>query len=174
MAYECPGGHLVVGPVDPDHPQCPACYRPPGPRWKMDPYVMYHADMLYERGMLKGDELNSVQIALLSSVIVRKRERERQRRLVEFEEALFVSDPARYKAYEEYKKRQEAHAEWEEGVEWRTPQSLEEARAISAAFAEATRELGDEEEEVLDVPADVDEDDWVSFLDDDDLAQMKD
>lgn len=172
MDYSCPGGHLVVGPQqDPEHPQCPACYRPPGPRWRMDPYVMYHADMLYERGMLYGDELNTLQSALLASVLVRKREREQERRLAQFEERLFIADPARFKEYNDYKKRQEA-PDWEKGVEWRTPESLEEARAISAAFAEAVQ--GEEQEEVLDVPDGVDEDDWIEFLSDDDIAQMRD
>ena len=97
------------------------------PRWKEDPYVLWHSDMAYERGLLShGQDLNEIQKILLASYMVRSRERENTLRETQFMESLFVADPERYQQWLKAKQQREAQEAISENTVWMAPQSPQE------------------------------------------------
>jgi hypothetical protein len=106
---------------------------PTTPRWELDPYVLYHADMAQRQGVLVG-RLSSVQQALVASLAIREARSAEAERTTNFEERLFIHQPETYERYLE-QKRNKAEDE-DVGVEWRTPQTMEDAMAVAAEFAE--------------------------------------
>lgn len=168
--YDCPGGHLVVGlQADTDNPECPECYQPPGPRWRLDSYVGYHADMLHERGLYQGD-LNEVQRALLAAFVVRRNERRIEEREADMEQQLFLHRPEVWRQIQEDKKAKKN--DWETQVQWKSPSTLEEAQEVSAMFAQHAREVDDDDEYVGELVYGEDGE-WLP-LTDSDLDEMMD
>lgn len=113
-------------------------------RYIDDPYIVYHADMAYEQGLLTdGRDLNPVQAAMLLSVIVRRERRRRER-----DEAMLLSNMAllRPDAYQRYMAQRQIEEETEEdeidetGIEWKVPRSMEE-------FLEILRSVGGDDDE---------------------------
>lgn len=136
-------------------------------RFLMDPYVLYHAKMAYERGLLnRGRDLNDVQTVLLASCINKRQEREAKLREQAFEENLLINNPDGYKAYMQRKREMEA-MEVEDGVviEEQVPQNIEEFLSTLSAFSEA-EDLDSDKEQTIG---------WLSsFLDDEDLEELGD
>lgn len=113
-------------------------------RYLDDPYVIYHADMAYEQGLLtNGRDLNPIQAAMLLSVIVRRERRRRER-----DEAMILSNMAllRPDAYQRYIAQKDAERQAEEdevdesSIEWKVPRSMDE-------FLEILKDIGGEDEQ---------------------------
>lgn len=151
--FECSGGHLVIIPKNAKQ-KCPECYVSPGSRWKHDPYVVHIATMLYEHGGLQG--LNEVQALLLASVVIKKNQSKSSELREQFEQMLFVHRP---EAWNELQRRREPkNKSWEDQVEWKAPETVEEAMEVSKMFEELAQQHGVDTDQELD-----EEDEWVSF-----------
>lgn len=137
-------------------------------RYLDDLYVRYHAQLIGERHLYDGKDLNDVQLALLASNLKKRREHEANLREIGFEENLLVNNPEGYKAYMDKKKQiNEAEGGGPE-VEQRVPGSIEEFLATLAAFSEGDdADSGKEQEDRAEG--------WLSsILSSDDLDQMDD
>jgi hypothetical protein len=135
-------------------------------RYLSDPYILYNAQLAYERGIIsRGQDLNDVQIILLGSHIIKQREADKFERERNFNERFFTANPEGYQAYKEHKERQEAAEGDVADVEQRVPRSIEEFLATLSAFSEDEGETQDKGQEKVEG--------WLaSFLDDSDLDQM--
>lgn len=135
-------------------------------RYLEDPWVRYHAILAYERGLFTGaQDLNDVQLALLGSQIIKRRELEANEKTRLFEENLFINSPEMYKIYMD-KKNQEEGVE-EDDVEERVPTSIEQFLADLARFSEA--EGTDSHKDRGQVEG------WLtSFLSDEEIQEMAD
>jgi hypothetical protein len=130
-------------------------------RYIDDPTIIYHATLLYERGLLTdGRDLNALQITLLAGHIIRRRRFEREQAEMEFERQLSMHDPeinpGMYKRYRQYKEIEEIREEESREIQWKAPESVEE-------FMGMLQDLEDE-----------DEDGIASFLSEEELAQLSD
>lgn len=134
IVHECEGDHLVLGSY-----YCPECHPFDDdfePRWEKDPYIVTHADLAYERDILKGD-LNDTQLTMLMSVMIRRNQMKRDEAELYLESQLLVQDPERYKAYIEEKKRiKRENAGLEKEPIWFVPQTYEEAKALAEHFSD--------------------------------------
>ena len=135
-------------------------------RYLSDPYVLYHAQLAYERGMItRGQDLNDVQIVLLASHIIKRRDLEKNERERIFEERFFTANPEGYQAYKENKERKEEAEGDLAGVEQRVPRSIEEFLAQMEGFSEGEAPDSDKVREKAEG--------WLaSFLDSEELDQM--
>lgn len=139
-------------------------------RYLTDPYVLYHAQLAYERGMLnRGRDLNDIQVILLASHIIKKREFEKAERERVFEERFFAANPEGYKDYIEKKKQKDENEGDIANIEQRIPRSIEEFLADVQAFGSedeaSTQDKGQSEAT----------EGWLSsILDDSELEQMSD
>lgn len=132
--FDCPNGHLVVGPQF-STPRCPLCGPYIGERWRHDPYVMYSARLARERGLLQGVNMSSLQIAMLSAMILLDDERADRENVEAFERQMLLQDPNLYARYEANKANREQPVEEmdeipDSAVEWMVPKSADEARAF--------------------------------------------
>jgi hypothetical protein len=93
---------------------------------------------------LNQADLNSVQEAILSVVMYRKREEENQIETAKFEQAMFINNPELYKSYIENKEQQEISGN--KDVEWMAPQSIEEAAALMDMFSDIDKQLKETED----------------------------
>lgn len=99
----------------------------PPERYLKDPYVRYHAQLAYERGLLnRGQDLNDIQIVLLASQVINQREQDDANREQRFIESMAINNPAMYKNYVEEKDRETEQEALEEMIEWKTPGSLQQ------------------------------------------------
>jgi len=105
------------------------------------------SELAYLRGVLTKEDLNSVQEAMLSAVISRKREQEADRELALFEQNMFVTNPAMYKEYKD-KQRQEV-ASGNAGITWLAPASIEEAQELANMFSDIDQQLKEMGEDPL-------------------------
>ena len=116
-----------------------------GSRWNWDPYLIVHSEQCFEQGLLQGPHLNDVQMTLLTAYTLRRRDQERQDKKDEFRRDLFIADPMRYKKLvddeqaEKFRQQQQYGLEPGGKIEWRAPQSLEEAAEIGKEFEELER-----------------------------------
>lgn len=144
--------------------------RRPNLRWKRDPYLQLHAEMLHSRGMLAGPDLNEVQLALLFIKKYRDVESENKKREMEFEEKLLIASPERYNSYLEHKKSLEQVDDLKDmevdEVDWEVPQDLMEFERLEREF----RSLLQQHEQNVDREIEDDEDDWTSW----NLEEMQD
>ena len=137
-------------------------------RYLSDPYVRYHAQLAFERGLLtRGRDLNDVQIALLGSQIIKRNEVDEKLRVRRFEEDMLVNNPDLFKAYRD-KKEREHEVNATGGVQEKVPSSVEEFLAALAAFdADEGVDSGKEQESRAEG--------WLSgLLSEEDLDQMSD
>lgn len=93
--------------------------------WRTDPWLSYHIALALEQGLV-GD-LNPVQRAVLMAGRILRRDEEGARREAAFIDLMFVSNQQMYQTYTTAKKREEMEA----GVEWRSPQTVEELLALA-------------------------------------------
>lgn len=137
-------------------------------RYLEDPYVRYHAALCAERGVLdRGNDLNVVQNALISSNLVKKREREERLRVRAFEESILAFSPERYKGYMEAKAKIVEDDDETASVEQRVPRSIEEVLAVLSAFSEGEPSDSDKDKEHAEG--------WLtSLLSNDELSEMQD
>lgn len=106
-------------------------------RYLKDPWVRYHAQFAYERGLFtRGQDLNDVQIALLGGQMIKTREVEERMRVRRFEEEMLINNAAMFRAYRDKKEQKEEIDAATAGVEERVPGSIEEFLATVAAFSE--------------------------------------
>lgn len=137
-------------------------------RWLEDIYVRHVANMCAERRLFDGKDLNDVQVLLVASNLMKRREFEARLRDKQFEEMLFANNPELYASYME-KRKEEKEAEDFDGVavEQRPPTSVEEFLATLAAFSEGEDSDSDKGQQ--------DGLGWLaSVLSEDDLDQMDD
>lgn len=134
FSYDCPNGHLVVGP-QPPKPICPRCDHGIGNRWRTDPWVVTQAKMARLRGFLtQGKSMSALQVALTSALVAIDSEEEERREIDKFERELMINNPTMYTAYKKRKeaKRMEVIGEDDDPdpstVEWFIPKTAEEAR----------------------------------------------
>lgn len=127
-----------------------------------DPYILYHARLLYETGKLRGDDLNEVQQALLATNLANKARTDEKLRVRAFEEMLFASNPELFKIYMDQKAALE-QVDLDEQIEERIPESVEE-------FMNLLRQMADEQQEP-DGEAQRAQG-WLADLLGDDLSQM--
>ena len=134
----------------------------PSPKLTNDPYLTYHSDVAYEGGHLTGgNDLNSVQVALLASHIYRTKQKESIDAEQRFKEQIYLSLESPEKLYEylmgEQFNSDKPHTTVEDDgmvVEWKAPSSLEEAMELIGELAD----IPDDVPEVGSKPRDV----WVS------------
>jgi hypothetical protein len=88
---------------------------------------------------LNQADLNSVQEAMLSVVMRRKREEEFELENAKFEQSMFINNPELYKSYIENKEQQEISGN--NDIEWMAPQSIEEAAALMDMFSDIDKQL---------------------------------
>lgn len=131
-------------------------------RFMIDPYVLYHSKLAYERGAFENDDLSEVQVVLLASNIVKNREIEETLRKRAFEESMLVNNPDMFKAYQ--KQKEEEKMLQAEDVQEQVPTSMEELVAMLSEFdGKSGAESGQGEEG------------WLSsYLSDDELDSMGD
>lgn len=136
-------------------------------RYLKDPYIRYHAQLINERLLFKdGRDLNDVQMVLLSSELVKRREIDAKIEDRRFEESMFINNAELYRAYMD-KKKQQAQNEGGVQVEQRVPASVEEFLAALGAFSEGEDETSDKGQEKAEG--------WLtSLLSDSDLDEMQD
>lgn len=134
--FECPNNHLVLGGVI-----CPKCVKDPEPRWEKDPYIVSNADMSYERGLLKGNSLNDIQLALLVSVIARREKTKRADVESQFEQQMFVTNPEMWQRYKEQKKLEVENSGLTEAPIWVAPQTLDEAEELNKILDDLDRKF---------------------------------
>lgn len=114
-------------------------------RYLKDPYVVYHASLLKERGLLsRGQDLNEVQTVLLLGEMIRQREGEMSSRKNSFEEMLFANNPELYKQYKD--QEQKELIKNDPRYQQMRPQSLEDLMAMFASFDEEANLTRDKEE----------------------------
>lgn len=102
-------------------------------RFMLDPYVLYHSKLAYERGIFgKADDLNDVQVVLLASNIVKNKETEEVLRKRVFEESMLINNPEMFKVYQ--KQKEEEQMLGTEMVEEQVPTNMEELVAMLSAF----------------------------------------
>lgn len=135
-------------------------------KYKKDPYISYHAEMLVRSGVLtNGRDLNDVQSILLLSYIIKEKEDAAEDKQGNFEQLLFASNPELYKAYKEYQQQQEMIQNPE--YQQLRPKSLQELLSMFDAFDEET-------------PSDQDKDQtkpagWLDdILDEEEISQIRD
>lgn len=136
-------------------------------RYLKDVMVKYHSDLAYERGIFsKGQDLNDVQIVLLASHLIRKREAEAKMKVATFEADLFISDKGRYDDWMERKKQADELTDEMVQVEQRVPTDIEQFLADIASFSEEDPANDGKEQRV---------EGWLSsLLSDEDLQGMSD
>lgn len=132
-------------------------------RFMLDPYILYHSKLAFERGLFKNsNDLNDVQVVLLSSNIVKSREIDETLRKRSFEEAMLVNNPEMFKAYQKQKEEERLTAV--EDVSESVPTNMEELIAMLSNFD------GNEGSE-----SNQGDEGWLaSYLSDDDLDSMGD
>ena len=134
-------------------------------RYLHEPYLVHHANYLYEAGLLQGD-LNPVQAALLRSYMYRYRKNESQQMQDAlqniFEQQLMIHKYEAYKSYKESQRVSQSIDPDEANVEWRTPTSVEEMHQVAKEFEELMSQDLEVEE------SDDDDGDWLT------LAEIKD
>jgi len=137
------------------------------PLYKEHPFVINHAILAGEMGLLKAQDdsgVSEVQKALIASNYMRKREREEDLRVKQFEENLFVNDQERFRAYKEIKEEKEVTAMDGVMVEERVPQNIEEFLAALGAFTDEVDSVDNSSDEGSG---------WLdAFLSDDELDLM--
>ena len=129
---------------DARHLRIPIQFVESPPLFKEHPFVINHAIVAEQMGMLKArDEsgVSEIQRVLLASNFIRQHEREERYRVRAFEESLFVSDQDRYKAYQEVKENKDPMDVDGVMVEERVPQNIEEFLAALGAFTEEVDEV---------------------------------
>lgn len=130
-------------------------------RFMLDPYVLYHSKLAYERGIFsKSEDLSEVQVVLLASNIVKTRETEETLRKRALEENMLINNPEMFKVYQ--KQQEEERLIKTETVQEKVPTNMEELIAMLSDGNE-----GDESSEEIDG--------WLaSYLSDEDLETMGD
>lgn len=120
-------------------------------RYTSDPYLMYHFDLAYERGILtQGRDLNDVQIVGLASHIIRQRKQEEQLRERKFNEDMLINNAEMYKLWQEHQRKAEIEKEFEGEVEWRAPKSPADLFKMLGDFDEFPDEIEPEPEAGID------------------------
>lgn len=133
----CLEHHLVIGSQP-----CTICNQEKEPRWEKDPYILSHAEMAYERGLLKGEELNDVQIGLLICQMSRLEKLKRDEVEAQFEQNMFVTNPELYKVYKEQKDREiYERGGLEKDPIWIVPETQDEAEYINSVMAELDKKF---------------------------------
>lgn len=113
---------------------------PPGPRWRDDPYVTYHAEIAHRQGLLTTPNSGVVQQALLLGVEYRERKEEHEqiKGSLEgrFEMDLMLHRPELWEAYRASKSDQaELDDLGVDEIEWKSPESAMEAESVANDFA---------------------------------------
>jgi hypothetical protein len=133
-------------------------------RWKKDPYLLLHAELLSMRNMLVGPDLNDVQQALFYMKRYRDLELDSDRKRFDFEEKLFLSSPERYNAYLESKKQADDDLDGMDidEVEWKVPTDSMEYEKLEKEF----QSLFAQHQEDLEKQAGLYDEDWDDWGDD--------
>lgn len=134
---------------------------------------MYQADLAERRGLLRGPDMSAVQIAVLTTVMVREREVDAKQEEQEFERMMMVHNPLLYQEYLRSRDGELTEEEEDSQVEWRVPTNAEEARLMALELEAMERKAAPiaaavEEDEMWDR----DEGDWVFTSGD--IAEMGD
>jgi len=149
MHFDCPNGHIIIGSSF-----CTLCESDRSERWLYNQYVRYHADMAYELGLFKGVDISPLQESLLASTKIRETHDEAEARDANFEQQFWLHNP---EGFHKWKKQQEEDRLLGiDGIEWKTPQSLEEASEISKILQQVMNGEGEE--------IDLDDDENASFI----------
>ena len=139
--------------------------------------------MMKQKGLLSGN-LNQIQDLLLISVLSRNEEKETDARMETFEQQMAIGNPTMYQSWLENKKIQEQENNYTDEntgeirqIEWRAPQSAQEAREIADEFAEMEKLLkstGINSQPTK--PVDIGTDSYQSYglLTDEDIQLLKD
>lgn len=119
-------------------------------RYLDDPFVRYHVQMAYERGLLtRGQDLNIIQVILLTSHLVKRAEQDEKLRVRQFEESMLATVPEWVREYFARKQKQVEEEEFIDSadVEERVPQSIEEFLQHIKAFSADDEEGSSKEQE---------------------------
>lgn len=135
-------------------------------KYKQDPYVTYHAEMLVRSGKLtSGKDLNEVQNVLLLSQIIAEKEDLAEQQKSDFEQMLFANNPELYKSYKEYQHQVELSNDPE--YQQLRPKSLQELLSMFDAFDE---EISPDQDKVKGKTTG-----WLDdLLDDEEISQIRD
>jgi len=103
------------------------------------------SELAYRKGLLNQADMNSVQEALLSVVLRRKRKEEIDLEVAKFEQNLFINNPSLYKDYMNNKEQEEINGN--KNIEWMTPDSVEEANQLMDLFRDIDKQLKEENDQ---------------------------
>jgi len=100
--------------------------------------------LAYERGLLKGPDLNVVQEQILTILLILRRRRDYELEESRFEQQLSIHRPESYQKYLDLKEDQEDENLGYHHIVWKTPDTVEEAAEIMAAVQQGHRQIEDD------------------------------